>query len=138
MKYMLVITHDPAAWPAEDAPAPTAGDGVIDTWPAYTRALHEAGVLVDGMGLQGNETATTVRLRDGRRLVTDGPFAETKEHLIGYYVIDVPDLDSALDWAAKIPVVRTGTVEVRPCRPDSGTEPMLARAAAEDAATAPA
>ena len=70
--------------------------------------------MVAGDGLQGLETATTVRVRDGESLVTDGPFAETKEMLAGYYLIDVPDLDAALAWAAKIPSVGYGSVEVRP------------------------
>lgn len=85
----------------------------------YTQALIEAGIMVSGAGLQGVETATTVQMRDGERLLTDGPFADTKEHLIGFYVIDVPDLDTALEWAAKVPNVRTGSVEVRPVLPDA-------------------
>jgi hypothetical protein len=60
-----------------------------------------------------------VQVRSGERLLTDGPFADTKEHLIGFYVIDVPDLDTALEWAAKVPNVRTGSVEVRPVMPDA-------------------
>jgi hypothetical protein len=75
--------------------------------------------MVSGAGLQGVETATTVQVRAGERLLTDGPFADTKEHLLGFYVIDVPDLDTALDWAAKVPNVRTGSVEVRPVMPDA-------------------
>jgi hypothetical protein len=67
-----------------------------------------------GEALQGGDTATTVRVRDGQRLTSDGPFAETKEVLGGYYVIDVPDLDAALAWAEKIPSVGYGSVEVRP------------------------
>jgi hypothetical protein len=72
---------------------------------------------VTGAGLNGTHTATAVRLRGGQRLLTDGPFADTKEHLVGLYVIDVPDLDAALAWAARVPNVRTGTVEVRPISP---------------------
>jgi hypothetical protein len=100
-------------------------DGVIDDWALYTRALHDAGVLIGGAGLYGPETGTSVRVRHGRRLLTDGPFAETKEHLIGYYVIDVPDLDAAIGWAARVPNVRTGTVEIRPVLPGSDTTSML-------------
>jgi len=66
--------------------------------------------------LTGADTATTVRLSEGERLLTDGPFAETKEHLLGFYLIEAGSLDAALDWAAKMPIMRYGTVEVRPVR----------------------
>jgi len=93
-------------------------------------ALVEAGIMVNGAGLQGVETATTVQVRGGERLLTDGPFADTKEHLLGFYVIDVPDLDTALDWAAKVPNVRTGSVEVRPVMPDAAAARADATASA--------
>jgi hypothetical protein len=80
----------------------------------YTQDLQESGAMVGGDALQGLDTATTVRVRETETLVTDGPFAETKEMLGGYYLIDVPDLDAALAWAAKIPSVGYGSVEVRP------------------------
>lgn len=99
---------------AANDPDAGADDGVYPDWMAYTKALQEAGVLLAGEGLQAPDTATTVRLRGGERLLVDGPFAETREHLIGFYLVDLPDLDAALDWAAKVPIVRTGTVEVRP------------------------
>jgi len=118
MQYLMVLTHDPAAWDDPQAAQPA-------DWAAYTLALHEAGILVGGAGLQGNETATTVRVRDGQRLLTDGPFADTKEHLIGFYVVEVPDLDTALDWAARVPNARTGSVEVRPVTPGSDTDSMV-------------
>src|ERR1700742_4097887 len=86
----------------------------LEKWMAYGRELSEAGVHLGNNALEGLDTATTVRVRDGETLVTDGPFAETKEMLGGYYLIDVPDLDAALAWAAKIPSVGYGTVEVRP------------------------
>ena len=116
MQYLLLLANAPDAW--DDADART-DDGVSADWDTYTRALREAGVLLGGAGLHGTDAATTVRLRGGRRVVSDGPFADTKEHLIGFYLIDVPDLDTALDWAAKVPNVRTGTVEVRPVLPGS-------------------
>lgn len=122
MQYLLLIANAPDAW-ADDPAERTPDDGVIDGWDVYTRALHDAGVLVAGAGLQDPDTATTVRLRQGRRLLIDGPFSETKEDLIGFYLIDVPDLDAALAWAARVPNVRTGSVEVRPVRPD-GTVPL--------------
>ena len=84
---------------------------------AYARALRDAGVHVGGARLQPPETATTVRLRDGQRLVQDGPIADTKEQLGGFLIIDVPDLDAALDLAARCPSASGGVVEVRPNLP---------------------
>lgn len=85
-----------------------------EAWGAYTRALLEAGVLVGGEALHPPHTATTLRLRDGTRDLQDGPYAAAKEHLGGFFVIDVPDLDAALEWAARNPAAATGAVEVRP------------------------
>lgn len=105
MQYLLLIyspaDHQPDA--AEHA-----------HWMQYTAALGESGVMVAGDALQGIDTAQTVRVRDGETLVADGPFAETKEMLAGYYLIEVPDLDAALGWAAKMPNIEYGSVEVRP------------------------
>jgi hypothetical protein len=81
---------------------------------ALTQEMQEKGVLVAGDGLYPTPTATTVRVRDGERNVTDGPFAETKEQLGGFYVLDVKDLDEAIEWAAKIPGSQFGSVEIRP------------------------
>ena len=75
-----------------------------------------AGVLLGAEQLTWPDTATTIRLADGERLLTDGPFAETKEHLLGFYLLETGSLDVALDWAAKMPIMRYGTVEVRPVR----------------------
>ena len=83
-------------------------------WFEYTTALQESGAMVAGDALEPIDTATTVRVRDGETVISDGPFAETKEALGGYYLVDVPDLDAALAWAAKIPNVGYGSVEVRP------------------------
>lgn len=124
MRYLLVLANAPDAWESAATPG---DDGVFDDWDTYTAALQEAGVLVSGAALQGTDTSTSVRVRDGARLLTDGPFIETKEHLIGFYVIEVPSLQAALDWAARVPSVRTGTVEVRPIRPGSSTDAVLAR-----------
>lgn len=79
-------------------------------WSHYVHALRDAGVVVSGFGLQAPESAATVQRREGAMFVQDGPFAETKEQLGGLFVIDVPDLDTALEWAARAPV---NTVEVR-------------------------
>ena len=112
MQYLLLLTYAPESLADADAPRP-------EDWSAYTLALQEAGIMVSGAGLQGAELATTVRVRGDERLLTDGPFADTKEHLVGFYVIDVPDLDTALEWAAKVPNVRIGSVEVRPVMPNA-------------------
>jgi hypothetical protein len=105
MQYLLLIYV-----PTDVTPDP-AQHG---RWMQYTQDLQDAGAMVAGDALQGLETAATVRVRDGETLVTDGPFAETKEMLGGYYLIDVDDLDAALGWAAKMPSVGYGSVEVRP------------------------
>jgi hypothetical protein len=84
----------------------------------YMKALQEAGIVVAGAGLQPPETGTSVRLnKDGKRLVQDGPFADTKEQLGGFFVIDVPNLDAALEWAARYPAGAGGGCEVRPNLP---------------------
>ena len=110
MKYALLIYSVPGA--AEGVQP--ADDGVINSWLDYTAALKESGVLLAAEQLAHVDTATSVTARGGERLLTDGPFIETKEHLLGFYLLDVPDLDAALDWAGKMPIVRYGTVEVRP------------------------
>ena len=97
--------------PAE-GPPPEARD--LAPWFAYTQALRDSGALRESNPLEMTDTATTVRVRDGETVVTDAPFAETREVLGGYYVIDVADLDAALKWAARIPSAPYGSVEVRP------------------------
>jgi hypothetical protein len=103
-----------------------AGDGAFDDWFAYTRALEEAGALLALQRLEDVDTATSVRVRGGERLLTDGPLIETKEHLLGFYLVELPDLDTAIDWAARMPHVRRGTVEVRPVRPLADPAPAAA------------
>ena len=110
-QYMMLIYT-----PNEGGPSPEELQAEHPRWNAYTQELTEAGVLVAGDALEGVDTATTVRERDGETLLTDGPFAETKEGLGGYYLIDVPDLDAALKWAARIPSAPYGSTEVRPVR----------------------
>jgi len=83
-------------------------------WMAYTGALAESGIMVSGAGLQPPETATTVRIRDGKREVHDGPYAESREMLGGFFVVEVPNLDVALEWAARSPSSEYGSTEVRP------------------------
>ena len=109
MQYMLLI-YTPEAAP---------GDGeqsMLDMapWNAYTDWLREKGIFKAGDPLAPSSAATTIRVRDGRRVTTDGPFAETKEVLGGYYVVDCPDLDGALEAAARCPGAAYGSIEVRP------------------------
>jgi hypothetical protein len=85
-----------------------------EQWQAFHKELTEAGALVSNAGLQGTEAATTVRVRDGETQITDGPFAETKEMLAGYFLIEAADLDTALGFAARVPSAAWGSVEVRP------------------------
>src|SRR5215813_4116183 len=110
VKYALLIYATPGA---REGVRP-AGDGVIDSWLDYTAALKESGSLLAAEQLAHVDTATSVRWKGGERLLTDGPFIETKEHLLGFYLLDVDSLDAALDWAARMPLTRYGTVEVRP------------------------
>jgi len=112
MRYALLIYSAPDTIGG----APSADEGVFGDWVAYTQALKDAGALVTGEPLENVDTATTVRRRGGERLLTDGPFVETKEHLLGFYLVDVPDLDTAIDWAGRMPHIGRGTVEVRPLR----------------------
>jgi hypothetical protein len=105
MRYMLSIYVDPEA----------GGGADLSEWFAYNDAVQKAGVFEAGDGLQPPSTATTVRLRAGERLLTDGPFAETKEQLGGFYILDCKDLDEAISWAERIPSLpHGGSVEVRP------------------------
>ena len=113
MKYALLIYAAPEA---SNNAEPRSAKGVIDNWLDYTVALRESGALIAAEQLDQVDTATTIAIQGGERLLTDGPFMETKEHLGGFYLIDVPDLDTALDWAARMPIMRYGTVEVRPVK----------------------
>ena len=129
MEYLLTIYSDESRFRNL---SPEDGKAIMDAYMAFGQEATEAGVLRGGHGLQPTATATTVRVRDGERLLTDGPFAETKEQLGGYYLLDCKDLDEALDWAAKIPNAKDGSVEVRPVMvfDDEGSEtPQAAEAA---------
>jgi hypothetical protein len=115
-KYMLLI-HTPVDGPPADELA-----AEMPQWFEYTQSLAEAGLLVHSDALHGPDAATTVRVRDGETQITDGPFAETKEFLGGYYLLDCPDLDTALAQAARVPNAHYGSVEVRPVM-DVGAAP---------------
>ena len=111
MKFLAIIYNDESSF--ADATPEQIGE-LFAAHGAFGEAATKAGVYVGGEGLQPTATATTVRVRDGERLLTDGPYAETKEQLGGYYMIEVPDLDAALSWAARNPGAGYGVVEVRP------------------------
>ena len=111
MQYLLLINDDESQWGSMPEDERNA---VYGEYTRYTEDLQSRGILVGANQLQPSSTATVVSIRDGETIVTDGPFAETKEVLGGYYLIDVETLDEALEWAAKIPSARYGHIEVRP------------------------
>jgi hypothetical protein len=111
MRYMLLIYSDPTAY--EGMPESQQNE-LFQEYFAITDEMQKKGVRESGEPLQPINTATTVRVRNGKMLTTDGPFAETKEHLVGYYVLNCKNLDEALEYASKIPDARYGSVEVRP------------------------
>ena len=111
MQYMCLIYDDETLWqtmPEADR------NGVMGQYMAFTESIRESGNMVAGDALQPTSTATTVRVRNGETLMTDGPFAETKEQLGGYYLIEAKDADEALAIAARIPSAKYGSIEVRP------------------------
>jgi hypothetical protein len=111
MKFLALIYNDESMYvdaTPEDIAATFEAHGV------FGQAAGEAGVYAGGEGLQPTATATTIRVRDGERMLTDGPYAETKEQLGGYYLLECKDLDEALNWAAQIPEAANGAIEVRP------------------------
>lgn len=112
MLYALVIYEKPTDFARRDPSV--EGDAYITAWRKYHRALLEAGIYVGGNALEAPETATTVRLRDNKRQIQDGPYASTKELLGGFVVLELPSLDAALDWAARCPAASYGAVELRP------------------------
>ena len=111
MQYMALIYSSPGAEPTYGTPEFKA---MMDGYFAFTAMLKDKGAFVAGDGLKGTDTATCLRQRGGKVETMDGPFAETKEHLGGYYLMEVPDLDTALKYAAMIPAASYGTVELRP------------------------
>jgi len=114
MEYLILIYGDERAY---ETITEAQLKAMYQEYGSYTQDLIKAGVMRGGNELKPVATATTVRLRGGKVLSTDGPFAETKEQLGGYYLIDVPNLDDAVKWAAKCPGAKTGSIEVRPINP---------------------
>jgi hypothetical protein len=113
MKYMLTIYDDQSQWATA---APGDVNTMMDGYRRFGEEVTRNGAYVAGEGLEPVSTATTVRVKNGERIVTDGPFAETKEQLGGFYLLDCKDLDEAIEYAAKIPGAQSGCVEVRPVR----------------------
>ena len=113
MRYLLLIYMDEARY-ASMSEAESQAD--MANWGEYTQQITEAGASPGGEALQPTSTATTVRDDGGKPMVTDGPFAETKEQLGGYYLLDVANLDAAIEWAHKCPAAKYGSIELRPIR----------------------
>jgi hypothetical protein len=111
MKYMLLLRFEPGVGPDEGTPE---FDAEMASWMQLNTDMDAAGVSATAMGLDEESTATIVRAKDGETVLTDGPFAETKEHLFSFYLIDVADLDEAVAWASRMPCTSYGSVEVRP------------------------
>lgn len=111
MKYMILIYNDATLEPAYGTPA---FEAMMGGFFALNEKMQADGVLRGGEGLMGIETATSVRVRGGKTETMDGPFAETKEYLGGFYIVEVPDLDAAIGYAAMVPSSTWGTIELRP------------------------
>ena len=111
MKYLCTIYGEESEW---SNATPEQMAEVMAAYNAFSEEAGAAGVILGGEGLELSSAATTVRVRDGERVLSDGPFAETKEQLGGFYLLECASLDEAIGWAAKIPGAATGSVEVRP------------------------
>ncbi len=111
MQYLILIYSDEKA---DTSATPQEMEAWMGEYMAYTDAMQKSGVYAGGDALHPTSAATTVRIRDGKRTTTHGPFAETKEQLGGYYTVNVNNLDEAIEWAAKCPGARVGSIEVRP------------------------
>jgi hypothetical protein len=111
MRYLLLIHDDETGYPKM---SPQETEQLMAAYGAFTEQLKKAGAYVTAHRLRPTTSATTIRVRNGETLTTDGPFAETKEQLGGFYLIQVNDLDEAIAWAAKVPSAKHGSIEVRP------------------------
>jgi hypothetical protein len=129
MKYLLAFFGEESRW--EEVTPEQMREG-MKRWEDYTQSLLDAGAHIAGEGLKESSTATTVKLQGDERIVTDGPFAETKEQLGGFYLIDVENLDEAIDWAKRVPLMDGMSTEVRPVMDysETGYEDPAAKAQA--------
>jgi hypothetical protein len=116
MQFALLVFEPPEAFAARND---DETDPYLGAWRAYYKSLVGAGVYVGGSPLEVPETGTTVRIKEGKRRVQDGAFADTKEQLAGFIILELPSVDAALDWAARCPAASAGAVEVRPLAPES-------------------
>jgi hypothetical protein len=135
MQYVLLIYDEGSANPSAPPPPDDVMAGVMDAYNRFTQDCRDRGVYVAGEALQNIASATTVRVRDGQTLTTDGPFAETKEALGGFYLLECRDLDEALEFAARCPAAALGSVEVRPVWDYTGAGASEVSAAAAGART---
>ena len=114
MRYVLLIADPETAPPSPEPPDPAVRGQVMTEYNAYTQMLKDRGAFLGGEALQPNPTATTVRVKDGETIITDGPFVEAKEAVGGFYLVEARDLDEALQLAAACPGAKFGAIEVRP------------------------
>jgi hypothetical protein len=114
MRYLVLIYDENTASPSPEPPDPAVWGAVMEEYNQYTKMLRDRGAYVAGEALQPVTTATTIRVRDGQTMTTDGPFAETKEALGGFYLIEAADLDEALRLGGACPGAKFGSIEVRP------------------------
>jgi hypothetical protein len=114
MRYAILIYDTETANPSPEPPDPAVWGEIMGDYNGYTQMLKDRGTYLGGEALEPVTTATTVRIEEGKRITTDGPFAETKEALGGFYLIEAKDLDEALDLAALCPGAKFGSIEVRP------------------------
>ena len=115
MQYALIFAEPASEFEKRNDPA--QAPAYWGAWMGYIGAMREAGVMRGGHGLEPPMLATTLRLRDGQRHVQDGPYADSKEQLGGFIIIEVPDLDAALEWGSRSPAAAVGSVELRPVLP---------------------
>jgi hypothetical protein len=116
MQYAMLIYETPEAFASRKN---GDDDPYLGAWRAYHKALVEAGVYIDGNPLHLPHTGTTVRMKAGRRQIQDVPYADTKEQLAGFSILELPSLDAALEWAARCPAASAGAVEIRPLAPEA-------------------
>ena len=111
MKYLLLLYGDESQWTNA---SPEDVQGEMEAYEKFGAEVMQAGAFISGEGLEATNAATTLRIRDGETVLTDGPFAETREQLGGFYLLECRDLDEAVAWAKKLPSAYSGSVEIRP------------------------
>ena len=130
MQYLILIYDEETANPSPEPPDPAVMGEILGQYNGYTEMLKGSGAFIAGEALRPVTTATTLREQDGQLIITDGPFAETKEGLGGFYLIEAPDLDAAIALARQCPGVRYGSIEVRPVVDFEAAEASMSTGAA--------